>query len=80
MNQHQDFPHRIDFHSVKETANTFVSLKEILTSRKEQFDGYVMLHGDTIVGKNLKEVVKFHEDKKSDLTMLLKSKRELVEN
>ena len=35
-----------------------------------------MIHGDTLVGVPLSDLISFHNDKKSDLTLLLKAKRE----
>jgi NDP-sugar pyrophosphorylase family protein len=60
-------------------ANTFAALKELLLSTKENYEGFLLLHGDTVVGVPLADLVSFHEDRESDMTLLLKAKRELSE-
>lgn len=77
--QHHDYPHQIEFFTVKEMANTFAILKELLSTTKKEYAGYMILHADTLVGIPLTDLVAFHEKKKGDLTLLLKAKRELGE-
>ena len=56
-------------------SNTFVALRELLSFYKDSFEGILVVHGDTIVGVSLAELLSFHKEKKSDLSLLLKAKR-----
>ncbi len=77
--QHRDYPHQVEFFTVKEMANTFAVVKELLTTTKKEYRGYLILHADTLVGVPLSDLVTFHETRRGDLTLLLKAKRELGE-
>lgn len=42
---------------------------------KETYQGYILLHADTISSVPLNDFVAFHESKNSDLSLLGKAKR-----
>jgi hypothetical protein len=48
--KHKDYPHKIEFFPTSELANTFISFKDLLVSLKRAYQGYLVLHGDTLVG------------------------------
>ena len=40
----------VEFMAVKDIGNTFVAFKELMTSLKLEYEGFMILHGDTVVG------------------------------
>jgi NDP-sugar pyrophosphorylase family protein len=76
---HRDYPHRIEFSVAKDCSNTFSAVKNVLKEVKVPHSGYLLLHADTINSVSLQEVLSYHQTKNSDLTLLVKAKRELGE-
>ena len=57
------------------TIGSFLCLKQTLMKLKETYQGYILLHADTISSVPLNDFVAFHESKNSDLSLLGKAKR-----
>lgn len=58
--QHREYPHPIEYFTVKDLSNNFAAVRQLLTVCKDQYEGYLLLHGDTVVGVPLSELVQSH--------------------
>lgn len=76
---HRDYPHKIEFKTTKDLSNTTLALKEVLLAEKQLYKGYIIQHADTINAVPLKDILHFHETKKSEVTLVAKPKRDLGE-
>lgn len=56
-----------------------LALKEVLQAEKQFYKGYIVQHADTINAVPLKDILHFHETKKSEVTLVAKPKRDLGE-
>jgi NDP-sugar pyrophosphorylase family protein len=71
------YPHRVEFRVVKDIANTTLALKEVLAEEKQLYSGYIVQHADTINAVPLNDVLAFHQQRRSEATLVAKPKREL---
>lgn len=69
------YPHRVEFRVVKDIANTTLTLKEVLAEEKQLYSGYIVQHADTINSVPLNDVLAFHQQHRSEATLVAKPKR-----